>query len=150
MTDKTNFLCPMCRMRISTWSRNASNSNTLVDVQRWEQIKQAFPAEVQIRLEGKTALYLAQEIKKSGGYACASAGATKQVCSEPGEIQREYQDYLRREEERIRIEKENEEKLSSQLIQQVIVRAHLRLFRYLYGFLKAQDVSGGFFVDITH
>jgi len=54
--------------------------------------------------------------------------AQEAKCSAPGEIGKEYQEYLRREEERIRLEKENEEKLSSQLIQQVIVSyGHLDL-----------------------
>ena len=123
MTDKTNFLCPMCRMRISTWSRSAANTNTLVDKKRWEQIKRAFPREVRIRLEGNTAAYLAQEIKESREKAAVVENATKHVCAKPGEIQKEYQDYLRREQERIRLEKEAEERLSSQLIQQVLVSA---------------------------
>jgi hypothetical protein len=126
MTDQTNFLCPMCRMRISTWSRNASNSNTLVNQDRWEEIKRAFPVEIQNRLEGKTAILLAQSIKmqaeaKAQEATAQSTNSNKKQCSKPGEIRKEYQDYLKREEEKLKMEKENEEKLSLELIQQLIV-----------------------------
>jgi hypothetical protein len=129
MTDKTNFLCPMCRMRISTWSRSAANTNTLVDMARWSQIKAAFPHEVRIRLEGKTALYLEQEMKEQDTIKKKQHHEHQLVqCSKPGEIGKEYKEYLRREEERIRLEKENEEKLSSKLIQQVIVSDYSNIF----------------------
>lgn len=116
MIDQTNFLCPMCRMRISTWSRNASNNNTLVNTERWEQIKRAFPSEIQNRIEGKTAMLLAQSM--------ANAATSKKVAEESqtreGEIRREYQETLRQEEQRLRLEKENEEKESLKLIQELL------------------------------
>jgi len=115
MTDKTNFLCPMCRMRISTWSRTASNSNTLVNKQRWEQIKKAFPNEVSDRLEGKSAAKLAASIEKEN-----EIKNKFQTVSKPGEIHNEYQSFLKREQERLRLEKEQEEKLSFQYIEQII------------------------------
>jgi hypothetical protein len=135
MTDQTNFLCPMCRMRISTWSRYASNTNTLVNMERWEQIQRAFPTEIKNRIEGKTADILAQSLKtmqqqqkeeiitnENTNPNTSGASNTKSSnCSKPGEIRKEYQDYLKREEERLKIEKETEEKLSLELIQQLIV-----------------------------
>lgn len=126
MTDKTNFHCPMCRMRISTWSRAASNSNTLVNQQRWEQIQRAFPKEIRDRVEGKTASILAESMKKDKETAAASSGQQEQQThhhqpvAEPGAIRREYEEYLRREQERIRAEQETEEKLSLDLIQRVL------------------------------
>lgn len=133
MTDKTNFLCPMCRMRISTWSR--MNSNTLVNQKRWQQIQRAFPKEISDRVEGKTAALLAESMRRekeeaTNGGASSGGGSDhhhhhhhnqQQHLVEPGAIRKEYEEYLRREQERIRIEKENEEKLSLQYIQQVIV-----------------------------
>jgi E3 ubiquitin-protein ligase RNF168 len=131
MTDKTNFLCPMCRMRISTWSRSAANTNTLVDETRWAQIKAAFPREVRIRLEGKTAIYLEKEMREQQQVLNNKFTKTQEAkCAAPGEIGKEYKEYLRREEERIRLEKENEEKLSSQLIQQVIVSFEAVLYNF--------------------
>ena len=121
MTDKTNFHCPMCRMRISTWSRAASNSNTLVNQQRWAQIQKAFPNEIRDRVEGKTAIILAETMKKEKEEASTRPTVVQPV-AEPGAIRREYEEYLRREQERIRAEQENEEKLSLDLIQRVLVR----------------------------
>lgn len=119
MTDKTNFLCPMCRMRISTWSRTATNTNTLVNKERWDQIRQAFPEEVQDRIEGKTAAKLAESIKKEREN---SVKTTKVVnISEPGEIRREYELSVQREHDRLRSEKLKEEEMSLQYIHEVIV-----------------------------
>ena len=113
MTDKTNFLCPMCRMRISTWSRTASNNNTLVDRDRWRQIQRAFPNEIKERAEGKTAERFEQQIKGEKANAVV-------VCKQ-GEIQKEYEMMLAREQERLRAEREQEEQESLQYIQRVIV-----------------------------
>lgn len=118
MTDKTNFLCPMCRMRISTWSRTASNNNTLVNKDRWKQIQRAFPKEIAERVEGKTAERIEQQIREEKeNIAKANAVAV----SKQGEIQREYELLLAREQERVRAEREQEEQESLQYIQQVIV-----------------------------
>lgn len=119
MTDKTNFLCPMCRMRISTWSRTASNNNTLVNMERWKQIQRAFPKEIAERVEGKTAERIEQQIKEEReNIAKANAVAV----SKQGEIQREYEMLLAREQERMRAEREQEEQESLQYIQQVIAQ----------------------------
>lgn len=120
MTDKTNFLCPMCRIRISTWSRSASNNNTLVNKERWEQIKKAFPSEIKDRMEGKTAEKLAVEIEKEKE---SNKENTKlQNIAKPGEIRKEYEANLQREQERLRTEREQEEQQSLQYIQQVIAQ----------------------------
>ena len=116
MTDKTNFLCPMCRMRISTWSRMATNTNTLVDQERWSQIQRAFPKELKDRREGKTAIKLAESIRQE-----KEAPRPSCVVSCPGEIRKEYEESMRREQERIRLEREKEEAMSLNYIQQVIV-----------------------------
>lgn len=115
MTDKTNFLCPMCRMRISTWSRTATNTNTLVNTERWNQIKKAFPNEVKDRIEGKSAEKLAKSIEQENAKPAKPLNVAK-----PGEIRKEYETILQREMERLRAEKEQEEKMSLQYIQQVI------------------------------
>lgn len=50
--EEASLSCPLCRTRISTWTRKASKSKTLVDQKRWEQIQRLFPARVQRRLDG--------------------------------------------------------------------------------------------------
>ena len=106
----------MCRMRISIWSRSAANSNSLVDQVRWSQIQKEFPTEIKNRMEGKTAILLEQEIK-----AAKESMKSTQPISKPGEINKEYQEYLAREEEKRRLERENEERMSVEYIQTIIV-----------------------------
>ena len=50
--EEASLSCPLCRTRISTWTRRASKAKTLVDQKRWEQIQRLFPARVQRRLDG--------------------------------------------------------------------------------------------------
>ncbi|RNA25744.1 E3 ubiquitin-ligase RNF168-like, partial [Brachionus plicatilis] len=78
---------------------------------RWTFIQKHFAKEIKNRVEGKTAQIIAQEIDEH-------KKALDQ--SKPGEIRKEYQEYLLREQERIRLEKENEEKQSLALIQKLI------------------------------
>ena len=51
--EEANFLCPLCRMRISSWARRNSRNGTLVNVKRWEQIQKLFPDRCQKRLRGE-------------------------------------------------------------------------------------------------
>ena len=108
-------------MRLSTWARSASKHNGLVDKQRWLQIQKQFSNEIKIRLEGKTAQILSEEIKKQkeNQNAAASKSASQHLSAQ-GEIQKEYEDYVKREQERIRLEKEKEESLSLKYIQEIL------------------------------
>lgn len=129
MTDKTNFLCPMCRMRISTWSRTATNTNTLVNVKRWNEIQKAFPNEVRDRIEGKTAQKLEDSMKRQ---KTAVVSSNAQNISKPGELRQEYEMILKREQERLRIERQNEENMSLNYIEQVIAQEeHLTVNDYV-------------------
>ena len=51
--EESSLFCPLCRLRISTWTRHASRTNTLVNESRWKQIRKLFPERVQRRLDGK-------------------------------------------------------------------------------------------------
>jgi hypothetical protein len=115
ITDKVNLLCPMCRMRISSWSR--ANANSLVNKERWKEIQTLFPKEIKDRLEGRTAIRLAKELKEN---KFASSKEVQHSLTEPGEIRKEYEEYVRRENERIRLEKEQEEKKSLELIEKIM------------------------------
>lgn len=90
MLDKTNLCCPMCRQRVSTWSRNAANTNTLVDQERWMEIKKAFPEEIKNRIEGKTRQMLVDSLENM------KTSAINQKCSEQGELRKEYLEYIKR------------------------------------------------------
>lgn len=51
--EEANFVCPLCRMRISSWARRNTRKGTLVDLKRWEQIQRLFPEKCQKRLRGE-------------------------------------------------------------------------------------------------
>lgn len=51
--EEANFLCPLCRMRISSWARRNSRNGTLVNSKRWEQIQKLFPEKCRKRLRGE-------------------------------------------------------------------------------------------------
>jgi E3 ubiquitin-protein ligase RNF168 len=123
MLDMTNMTCPMCRMRISNWSRHASGTNSLINQKRWQKIQKLFPTEIRNRLEGKTAKLLAEEIKKNGKLKLSSSSSSLKeniIVATPGEINKEYMSLIKREEERLRAEREQEEKLSLQYIQELV------------------------------
>ena len=51
--EEANFCCPMCRLRISTWTRKASRNKALVNQERWKEIMRLFPERVNKRLNGE-------------------------------------------------------------------------------------------------
>uniref|UniRef100_A0A674NNZ9 RING-type E3 ubiquitin transferase n=1 Tax=Takifugu rubripes TaxID=31033 RepID=A0A674NNZ9_TAKRU len=51
--DKATLCCPLCRKRVSTWARQNSRNNTLVNQQLWNQIQDQFPLHCQRRLSGQ-------------------------------------------------------------------------------------------------
>ena len=50
--QEASLSCPMCRMRISTWTRRAVRHNKLVNAERWQEIQRQFPEKVEKRLLG--------------------------------------------------------------------------------------------------
>jgi hypothetical protein len=133
ITDKVNLLCPMCRLRISSWSR--ANANSLVNKERWKEIQTLFPKEIKDRLEGKTAIRLSQELKEK-------KFESTHPLTKPGEIRKEYEEYVRRENERIRMEKEQEEKKSLEFIEKIMKEEqNLSLNEYV-NLLNAENSHG--------
>ena len=49
---KADFRCPMCKKRLHTWARRASISGSLINMEKWQKIKEAYPTEVEKRLSG--------------------------------------------------------------------------------------------------
>ena len=50
--EQANFVCPMCRRRISSWARKGIREGTLVDQNRWNLIQKLFPEKCLKRLQG--------------------------------------------------------------------------------------------------
>jgi len=110
-------------MRLSTWARSAAKQNLLVNQERWQAIQRSFTTEIRNRIEGKTAMLLQEEInKQKENETTYSSKSNQQIVSANGEIKKEFEELVKREEERLRIEKEKEEQLSLQYIQEIIQR----------------------------
>ena len=50
--DKANLCCPLCRKRVSTWARLNGRNKTLINLELWKRIQDAFPTQCQRRLNG--------------------------------------------------------------------------------------------------
>ncbi len=50
--DKSNMCCPLCRKRVSTWARLNSRNKTLVNMELWKRIQDAFPTQCERRVQG--------------------------------------------------------------------------------------------------
>ncbi|XP_069496262.1 E3 ubiquitin-protein ligase RNF169 isoform X2 [Ambystoma mexicanum] len=48
--ELANLCCPLCRSRISNWTRRRSREGTLVDAQLWERVRHSFPERCRQRL----------------------------------------------------------------------------------------------------
>ncbi|XP_026196130.1 E3 ubiquitin-protein ligase rnf168 [Anabas testudineus] len=107
--DKATLCCPMCRKRVSTWARQNSRNNTLVNQKLWSQIQTCFPLQCQRRLSGQEA---------------EDDAAAVSVCfprvSEPGELRQEYEDQITKLTEEKRVLDEEERKASEEYIQRLL------------------------------
>ena len=69
----------------------------------------------------------------------ATSKPYQQMVSENGEIKKEFEELVKREEERLRIEKEKEEQLSLQYIQEIIQREEACTFSQYLNVIKAKE-----------
>jgi hypothetical protein len=127
-------------MRLSTWARSAAKQNLLVNQERWQAIQRSFTTEIRNRIEGKTAMLLQEEInKQKENETTYSSKSNQQIVSANGEIKKEFEELVKREEERLRIEKEKEEQLSLQYIQEIIQREEACTFSQYLNVIKAKE-----------
>ncbi|XP_041920204.1 E3 ubiquitin-protein ligase rnf168 [Alosa sapidissima] len=112
--DKSNMCCPLCRKRVSTWARLNNRKNTLVNVDLWQRIQNAFPEQCQRRLSGQEDDYSTILI------------ATPKVC-QPGELRREYEDEVSKVEKERRALEEAERRASEEYIQRLLAEDEQRL-----------------------
>ncbi|KAK7090558.1 hypothetical protein V1264_010335 [Littorina saxatilis] len=114
--EEASLSCPMCRTRISTWSRKASKAKTLVNQERWEQIQRLFPGRVQRRLDGLDDETDEETEEREEIDVCYRRMVQ---LSKPGEIRQEYEAELKRLEEQQEAERQQEEEASVDLIQRL-------------------------------
>ncbi|XP_061073360.1 E3 ubiquitin-protein ligase rnf168 isoform X2 [Conger conger] len=110
--DKANLCCPLCRRRVSTWARLHGRKKTLVNMELWSRLQEAFPTQCQRRISGQDA----------GELAMAS---TPRV-SPPGEVRREYEDQISKLAEEKRALEDAERRASEEYIQRLLAEEEER------------------------
>ncbi|KAJ8410647.1 hypothetical protein AAFF_G00186040 [Aldrovandia affinis] len=111
--DKANLCCPLCRRRVSTWARLHGRNKTLVNVELWRRLQEAFPTQCQRRLSGQDAEDMATEASRP------------RVC-QPGEVRREYEDQISKLAEEKRALEEAEHRASEEYIQRLLLEEEER------------------------
>ncbi|KAJ8368123.1 hypothetical protein SKAU_G00081510 [Synaphobranchus kaupii] len=111
--DKANLCCPLCRRRVSTWARLHSRNKTLVNMEMWGRLQEAFPAQCQRRLCGQDAEDMATV-------------ASRPRVSQPGEVRREYEDQITKLAEEKRALEEAEHRASEEYIQRLLAEEEER------------------------
>ncbi|KAK2846442.1 hypothetical protein Q5P01_009441 [Channa striata] len=106
--DKATLCCPMCRKRVSTWARQHSRNNTLVNQNLWRRIQLCFPLQCQCRLSG-------QEAEDDTGVSVCSPRLSK-----PGELRKEYEDQITKLTEEKQALEEEQRAASEEYIQQLL------------------------------
>ncbi|XP_026138663.1 E3 ubiquitin-protein ligase rnf168 [Carassius auratus] len=111
--DKSNICCPLCRKRVSTWARLHSRNKTLVNVELWRRIQDAFPTQCERRLQGIEDDDDAVTIPRP------------RVC-QPGELRKEYEDQISKLVEEKRALEEAERRASEEYIQRLLAEEEER------------------------
>ncbi|XP_028401000.1 E3 ubiquitin-protein ligase RNF168-like isoform X2 [Dendronephthya gigantea] len=103
--EEGNFLCPICRKRVSTWARKCIREGTLIDEKRWNLIQELFPRRCLKRLQG-------DDDETDDEYQ----PPTKRVLAKSGELRKEYEQEMNKV---LQLQKE-EEQASHNLINNLI------------------------------
>ncbi|XP_012535646.2 uncharacterized protein LOC105836266 [Monomorium pharaonis] len=106
--EHNSLSCPMCRVRVGSWLRTATKSETLVNHGLWELIRTRFPKEVENKHNGEEG-----DLDDDADYAA------NRILSATGEIHREYKAQLQMAEEEMRRQRQAEEMASKALIQKI-------------------------------
>ncbi|XP_019616189.1 PREDICTED: E3 ubiquitin-protein ligase RNF169-like [Branchiostoma belcheri] len=107
---EANFVCPMCRLRISSWARKNAREHTLVNQERWAQIQRFYSEKCQRRLRGEENDAL-DELSDED-----SQITNFPVVSQPGELRKEYEEQMKKFEEQRKKEEEAALKASMEYI----------------------------------
>ncbi|VEN45677.1 unnamed protein product [Callosobruchus maculatus] len=104
IVNNTNLICPLCRVRMTSWFRKTQKACKLLDEELWEAIKTKFPGQVSNKLCGVDDIVEEEKII---------------VVARPGEIRKEYERQKQNEEEELRKLREAEAKASQMLIKKL-------------------------------
>ncbi|KAG7199485.1 hypothetical protein KM043_014107 [Ampulex compressa] len=112
--EHNSLSCPLCRVRVGSWLRTATKSETLVNNGLWELIQTKFPKEVEDKHNGDD-----RDIGLDAGFTAAN-----KILSAAGEIRREYEAQLQMAEEEMRCQRKAEQIASEALIRKIQVEEH--------------------------
>lgn len=115
--DKANMCCPLCRKRVSTWARLNARKKTLVNVELWKRIQNAFPVQCQRRLNG-----VEEEQEEE-----VDMLIPKPKVSEPGELRQEYEDQVSKLMAEKQAMEEAERRASEEYIQRLLAEEEERI-----------------------
>ncbi|XP_015438355.1 PREDICTED: uncharacterized protein LOC107193427 [Dufourea novaeangliae] len=107
--EHNSLSCPLCRVRVGSWLRTATKTETLVNNGLWDLIRTKFPKEVQDKYNGED-----KDIELDTDFATAN-----KLLSAAGEIRREYEVQLQMVEEEIQCQRKAEQMASEALIRKI-------------------------------
>ncbi|XP_076246962.1 uncharacterized protein LOC143186955 [Calliopsis andreniformis] len=107
--EHNSLSCPLCRIRVGSWLRTATKTETLVNNGLWEIIQTKFPKEIEDKYNGDD-----RDIELGPDFS-----TTNKILSVAGEIRREYEVQLQMAEEEIRSQRKAEEMASEALIRKI-------------------------------
>ncbi|XP_003706932.1 uncharacterized protein LOC100878201 isoform X2 [Megachile rotundata] len=107
--EHNSLSCPLCRIRVGSWLRTATKTETLVNNGLWELIRTKFSKEVENKFNGDdTNIDLDVDFT-----------SVNKTLSVPGEIRREYEVQLQMAEEEIQCQRKAEQIASEALIRKI-------------------------------
>ncbi|CAL7942896.1 unnamed protein product [Xylocopa violacea] len=107
--EHNSLSCPLCRVRVGSWLRTATKSETLVNNNLWELIRTKFSKEVESKYNGDD-----RNIDLNADFTSAN-----KILSTAGEIRQEYEVQLQMAEEEIRCQRKAEQIASEALIRKI-------------------------------
>ncbi|XP_024937115.1 uncharacterized protein LOC107264249 isoform X2 [Cephus cinctus] len=129
--EHNSLSCPLCRVRVGSWLRTATKSETLVNSGLWEFIRTRFPKEVEGKHNGDE-----EDIELDSGFR-----ATNKILSAAGEIRREYEAQLQMAEEEMRRKREAERIASEVLIRKIQAEEQQRMAQLAQDQLLAKTLA---------
>ncbi|EGI61894.1 PREDICTED: uncharacterized protein LOC105149564 [Acromyrmex echinatior] len=128
--EHNSLTCPLCRVRVGSWLRTATKSETLVNHGLWQLIRSKFPKEVENKHNGE-----------EGDLGLDADYAANRILSAAGEIHREYKAQLQMAQEEMRRERQAEQMASEALIQKIQAEDQLLLAQLAQDQLLAKSLA---------
>ncbi|OXU22109.1 hypothetical protein TSAR_000661 [Trichomalopsis sarcophagae] len=114
--EHSSLSCPLCRQRVGSWLRTATNrQDSLVNDELWQLIRRTFPEELGLAHDAPDLDLAAAPLP----LAFRDYYPAKKQISAPGEIRREYEVQLQMVEEEMRRQREKDRLASEAIIRKI-------------------------------